>query len=275
MKFKNLYLIAVLSLLFIACGGGGGDKDNFDAAEQAVIDNTALVEYLQTHYLNEEDDGIWTITNGETPLMEQVEVQDITKDDISYKLYYLIQNEGVTISPTRADSVLVTYTGTLLDSTVFDGSSNLIWWSLTSLIDGWSYGFTKFKGGNKVVNTDESFYYEDYGKGILFIPSGLGYGNTAYTSIPQNSPLIFQITLQDVNKSDDDNDGILSILEDIDNDGNVKNDDTDEDGIANYLDVDDDGDGIYTKDEDIDGDGDPTNDDTDGDGIPNYLDKDN
>lgn len=59
------------------------------------------------------------------------------------------------------------------------------------------------------------------------------------------------------NDTDDDNDGILTINEDLE--------DTD-------LNVDSDGDGDPTNDKD--GDGDPTNDDTDGDGIPNYLDAD-
>jgi hypothetical protein len=71
---------------------------------------------------------------------------------------------------------------------------------------------------------------------------------------------------------DDDNDSILSINEDLNQDGNLTNDDTDGDGTPNYLDNDDDGDGILTIDEDANGDGDPTNDDTDGDGIPDYLD---
>ena len=147
------------------------------------------------------------------------------------------------------------------------------WLPLTNVVDGWSHGFTNFKGGNLVVNPDESFYYENYGKGILFFPSGLGYRNLAQNNIPENSPLVFQITLRTVNRADHDNDGILSILEDLDGDGYVHNDDTDEDGIPNYLDPDDDGDAILTKDEDANGDGDPTNDDSDGDGIPDYLDK--
>ena len=50
--------------------------------------------------------------------------------------------------------------------------------------------------------------------------------------------------------------------------------DTDGDGIPNYLDTDDDNDGIYTVEEDMNGDGNPANDDTDGDGIANYLDYD-
>lgn len=60
-----------------------------------------------------------------------------------------------------------------------------------------------------------------------------------------------------------------------DENGNYPNaQDTDGDGIPDYMDSDDDGDNIPTIDEDINGDGDPTNDDTDGDGIPNYLDDD-
>ncbi len=50
-------------------------------------------------------------------------------------------------------------------------------------------------------------------------------------------------------------------------------DDTDGDGTPDYLDADDDGDGIFTINEDINNDGDPTNDDSNGNGIPNYLDK--
>ncbi|MEE2828529.1 MAG: MYXO-CTERM sorting domain-containing protein [Myxococcota bacterium] len=50
--------------------------------------------------------------------------------------------------------------------------------------------------------------------------------------------------------------------------------DSDNDGLIDAVDSDDDGDGLETADEDIDGDGDPTNDDTDSDGIPNYLDPD-
>lgn len=71
---------------------------------------------------------------------------------------------------------------------------------------------------------------------------------------------------------DDDGDSLLTINEDINADGNLFNDDTDGDSIPNYLDNDDDGDGILTIDEDSNGDGDVTNDDTDADGIPDYLD---
>ena len=278
MKFNKLFLILAFSIVLFSCKNDSDDDEvNTDPASQSLIDDEALIEYLQTHYLNEEDGGIWTITNGEAPLINdgRIETQNITKDDISYKLYYLKQFEGVSMAPSRADSVLTSYTGMLLDSTVFDSRSTLVWFSLTTLIEGWSYGFTNFKGGTKIINDDESFYYENSGKGILFIPSGLSYGVFGNGFIGPNEPLIFQITLNDVNESDDDNDGILSKNEDLDNDGDVKNDDTDEDLIPNYLDTDDDNDGILTKDEDANEDGDPRNDDSDGDGTPDYLDTDN
>jgi len=275
MKFRNLFTALTIGFVLFSCGGGDSSSADYDAAGQSLKDDVTLIEYLQTHYLNEEDGGIWTITNGETPLIDQVETQNITKDDVSYKLYYLVQNEGVLMSPSRSDSVLTTYTGMMLDSVVFDARTTNIWFSLAGLIDGWGYGLSNFKAGTKVLNEDESFYYENSGKGILFIPSGLGYKNIAQSYIPENSPLIFQITLNDVNESDDDNDGILSKLEDLDGDGDVKNDDTDGDTVPNYLDVDDDNDGILTKDEDANGDGNPLNDDTDGDGTPDYLDTDN
>ncbi|MEM8938836.1 MAG: Ig-like domain-containing protein, partial [Bacteroidota bacterium] len=73
---------------------------------------------------------------------------------------------------------------------------------------------------------------------------------------------------------DDDGDGILTKDENYDGDDDPTDDDTDRDGIPDYLDTDDDGDGIDTPDEDANEDGDLTNDDCDNEGIPDYLDSD-
>jgi len=279
MKFKNLLIVIAVGTLIFSCSKNNNTTSTFDAAQQSIDDDATLVEYLQTHYLNDTDGGIWTITNGETPLMDQVATENITKNDIAYKLYYLKEVEGVGDSANKLDSVLVNYTGMLLDSTVFDNPKKSRWFDLTSILysggaSGFAYGMENFKGGEKIINPDESFYFVNSGKGIIFMPSGLGYGNINQSIIPKNSPLIFQITLNAVNESDHDNDTVLSKDEDLNGDGDLRNDDTDGDGVANYLDVDDDNDGILTKNEDANGDGNPMNDDTDGDGIPNYLDAD-
>ncbi|UMB54548.1 FKBP-type peptidyl-prolyl cis-trans isomerase [Lutibacter sp. A64] len=281
MKIKNLLVLFAICLAIFSCKKDDDDSDDYDAASQSIIDDNTLIEYLKTHYLNE-DGALDTITNGESSLMvdPRLGVQEIEYNEVDYKLYYLVKNEGSTISPSGVDSIYATYTGMLLDSTVFDSKTTFSWnigssaAILSSLIPGWQYGFTNFKGGTVVQYEDESFDYEDYGEGILFIPSGLAYGNVSSGIIEENSPLIFEIALKDVNLIDHDYDGVDSKFEDLNGDNNFNNDDTDEDGIPNYYDDDDDGDGVLTIDEDANGDGDPTNDDTDGDGIPDYLDAD-
>lgn len=115
-----------------------------------------------------------------------------------------------------------------------------------------------------------------------------------------------QAEIDGLDCGDDDGDGVPNVFEDFNGDGDLTNDDTDGDGVANYLDndddgdnvptsvelqldadgnptdtdgdgdadyldTDDDGDGILTINEDANMDGDPTNDDTDGDGVPDYL----
>jgi gliding motility-associated-like protein len=73
---------------------------------------------------------------------------------------------------------------------------------------------------------------------------------------------------------DSDGDGAHNVTEDINGNGTPCDDDTDNDGIPNYLDIDDDGDGVLSITEDWNRSGDPSDDDTDRDGTPNYLDTD-
>ena len=74
--------------------------------------------------------------------------------------------------------------------------------------------------------------------------------------------------------TDDDNDSVADNQEDVNNDGDVTNDDTDNDGVANVNDTDDDGDGVPTANETYDASGDVAHTDSDNDGTPNYLDTD-
>ncbi len=73
---------------------------------------------------------------------------------------------------------------------------------------------------------------------------------------------------------DDDGDGVATLLEDGDGDGDVLGDDTDGDLTPNYLDLDDDGDGVLTAEEDRNASGTWDDDDLDGDGLVDYLDPD-
>jgi hypothetical protein len=100
------------------------------------------------------------------------------------------------------------------------------------------------------------------------------------------------VTIETTSETEDDNDGIDALIEglindtdgdgildylDSDDDGdNIPTSvegtiDSDGDGIPDYLDADDDNDGILTRDEDLNGDLDPTN-DIQSSGFPAYLD---
>jgi len=277
MKLKYLVPILTLLITFFSCNkDNDDDTEIFDAVAQSIIDDELLVDYLQSHYYipaldNEPFGTVDTLMNNELSLFSQVETQNITHNDISYNLYYLLIEQGVNDSPTRYDSVFVKYRGFRLDSVKFDESTNFnttrSWLDLNSVIQGWKYGFPNFKSGNNVSEPGEPISFEDNGKGILFIPSGLAYGNSGASSIPPNAPLLFHIELALVVTADNDNDGVLNMHEDINGNGETADDDTDGDGFPNYVDPDDDGDGTLTKDESI-------TEDADGDGIVDYLDPD-
>ncbi len=99
-------------------------------------------------------------------------------------LHYVITNPGSLVQPNSNSKVTVKYKGYLTNGTVFDETNNGgATFSLNSVIAGWQEGIPLFKKG---------------GKGILLIPSALGYGSKATGSIPANSVLIFDIDLLDV-----------------------------------------------------------------------------
>ena len=262
---------------FIFACSDDDDKDKTDPVAQALIDDELLVEFLQTHYLTE-DKAVDTILNGEQSLFEIVEVETVEHNDIDYKMYYYVDEQGIGNQATINDSVQILYQGFLLDSTKFDQNltftSTKSWFHLPNTIPGFRHGAKHFKEGEIFINPDESFEYLNTGKGLFFMPSGLAYGSNGSFGIPENAILYYFLELGKVVEPDADNDGILNKYEDLDGDGDVIGDDTDQDGVFDFLDIDDDNDGILTRDEDTNGDGDPRNDDDDNDGIPNYLDSD-
>ncbi len=99
-------------------------------------------------------------------------------------LYYVISVQGTGAQPNSSSNVTVNYKGSLRDGTVFDQSGAAgISIGLNSVIEGWKEGIPLFKKG---------------GKGVLLIPSALGYGDKATGKIPANSVLIFDIELLNV-----------------------------------------------------------------------------
>ena len=97
-------------------------------------------------------------------------------------ILYEITNPGTGVKPSVTNTITVTYKGKLLNGSQFDAGT--ITYPLSSLIQGWQIAVPKMAVGGSMK---------------VLIPSKLGYGSQgAGSSIPPNSPLYFEITLNAV-----------------------------------------------------------------------------
>jgi len=233
---------------------------------------------------NAEKDAIFDRTELITEIIS-VKSTDFGRDDgeeIAHKLYILVARQGVVNDsmPTIGDNSVLRYEGSLVDGTFFDASSNQpVVFNLSGLVRGFGNGMEYLQKGNGPIDNDDgTISYTEYGVGAFFIPSGLGYfASPPSGSIPAYESLIFTVDAFDYEpNTDTDGDGIPNFLEDVDGDGNLNFDDTDEDNAPNYIDADDDNDGTPTLEEISDANGDISipYPDSDNDGTPDYLDSD-
>ncbi|HEU4495731.1 MAG TPA: FKBP-type peptidylprolyl isomerase [Flavobacterium sp.] len=248
-----------------------------DRAAQYATDIAAIEAYLRSHYLTVTADAsgnpvpaITKIPEGgsqvsvwdqqQYPLQSKIVKNDtriytnanpyvgtLIDDPVDYKIYYLKIREGAGQSPTKIDSAFVSYRGNLLDGAEFTNIPNPQWLALDGLVSGWKAILPEFKTGSAISDpVTGSVTFTGHGVAVLFVPSGVGYFNVARPSIPSYSPLVFTINLHALQYRDIDRDGVLSKNEDLNNNGDLYDDDTDGDGIPNFLDADDDGDGVAT-----------------------------
>ncbi|MEH6511735.1 FKBP-type peptidyl-prolyl cis-trans isomerase [Maribacter arcticus] len=317
MKLKYAYLLIAGLIILSSCKK---DDDPIGEvvpprllSEVVIEDDAEIIEFLKTHFYNKDEfetppegfdfrirfDTIAGDNSGKQSLFASsnlitdvisVTSSDFGRDDgevIDVKLYTLVVRQGVEAGkPTIGDFSILRYEGSLIDGTLFDASSNQpVRFNLSSVVRGFGNGMKNLQTGmGPVENADGTVSYEGYGVGAIFIPSGLGYfNNSPNTLIPAYSPIIFKVDAFAYEPdSDFDGDGIPSILEDLNNNGNLLDDNTDDESesfgvyLANFNDTDDDNDGILTIDEiELDAEGNFVGfKDTDGDGIPDHLDND-
>jgi hypothetical protein len=284
-KFKFYFILLITSITLFSCNKDDDEKappvPPRDRAEQYAKDNDSIERFLRTHYLtvatvNGQPDitftkipaggtqtSIWD--NTEYPLQSKIVKNDDrntnltdgrVEDPVDYTLYYLLLNQGGGQRPTTVDSTYTSYKGMTLDNNVFDSNDNPLWFVFPRLtindaavISGYRQFLPLLKTAASVVVdpvTGET-QFTDMGVGVVFIPSGLGYFQSAQTNIPSYSPLIFRIRLHTLRSRDHDGDGVPSNNEDLNSNGDPYDDDTDNDKIPNFLDVDDDGDTYFTR----------------------------
>ncbi|GAC1367054.1 MAG: FKBP-type peptidyl-prolyl cis-trans isomerase [Hymenobacter sp.] len=163
-RWFMLMLILAAGLLTTACKKD--DTSAYAAKDYSAIDEAIIKKYL-------DDNKITTAQRQQSGL------------------YYLpVATDPTAVRATAGKTVAVLYTGRLMDGTVFDASSK--------------HGNTPFSfvlgRGQVIAGWDEGIALMHKGdKGVLLIPSALGYGPSgAGSSIPPNAVLRFDVELTDV-----------------------------------------------------------------------------
>jgi len=123
-------------------------------------------------------------TIDENRILSYIEANSLDATATGTGLHYVISEQGTGQQPLASSTVKVAYKGYYTDGSVFDQSDNTgISFSLAQVIAGWTEGIPFFKEG---------------GKGVLLIPSALGYGSQGSGGIPGNAVLIFDVHLIEV-----------------------------------------------------------------------------
>jgi FKBP-type peptidyl-prolyl cis-trans isomerase len=116
-------------------------------------------------------------------IQDYLEDSSLTAIPTESGLHYIIEEQGTGSYPTIDSIVEVKYRGRYLNGNEFDSGTTE--GEVTIYIKGWQEGIPLFREG---------------GKGMLFIPSALGYGmySKYLYGIFDNSTLVFNIEILDV-----------------------------------------------------------------------------
>lgn len=279
-KMKNLqkiFFISLITLFSVSCSKSPTPEPEAlrDYTEQYTADKTTIETFLKTHKMTVDanfdvkfdkttvpTESIWGAgTTHNANIKERI----YTENSVNYTIYYIEFQQGTGTRPCNLDGVLAAYKGRLMDDvevatgdlgTVFDSNNApQSYLNLDQVIRGWSEIFPQFKTGTYTANADGTISYNNFGAGVMFVPSALAYYNNSTGSIPSYSTLIFSFKLYEIKRNDQDFDGVPSWREDLNNDnyiyyldsGVTNIDDTDGDYIPNAYDIDDDNDRVQTK----------------------------
>ncbi|WP_405570397.1 FKBP-type peptidyl-prolyl cis-trans isomerase [Winogradskyella sp. Asnod2-B02-A] len=282
-------ILLTLTIVFVSCNGDDDNGSTFVAAdrtEQQVIDDAVILQYLSSHYynssffetgsdfkytdiiiselpinLNGEYEAMPDPTNN-TLLFDAVETRTATYYDVEYKYYVLSLNQGEGDTPKFTDFVRARYEGSSIneevggEEVVFDSAitaedfylqTDFV--SIVSVIKAWQLVMPTFSAAESFgIDGNGSVNYTNPGLGMMFVPSGLGYFSGVTTGASYDN-LIFKFELLQTDTVDHDDDGIPSYIEDLNENLDIEDDDTDEDGFFNFIDNNDDGDNVFTIDE--------------------------
>ena len=141
----------------------------------------AFMAAMLTFTACSKDDPELQMQRDREKILEYIAKHELDAHEHESGIFYVMEVEGSGGHPSPTTTVVINYTGRLLNETIFDTANNA-YINLAGTIEGWREGIPLFKRG---------------GKGMLLIPSGMGYGPYPRPSIPAHSVLIFDIELID------------------------------------------------------------------------------
>ena len=216
---KNFVVAIVSFLMFVGC-----TEDKKPVEQPQVVRDYAtqyneeiikIENYLKTHSVTvTNQQGFADDQNATFAIVPNLDPNSMWSSDIAvprsslltklstiggvaHKIYYIKFRNGTGANPSVDSKIRTYYKGFLLsnDSVFFDQSQDSgALFTLNQLILGWREILPEFKMGNVSGNNQ----YNDFGAGVMFLPSALGYYNRDSSLIPAYSPLIFTIKLYNV-----------------------------------------------------------------------------
>ncbi len=136
--------------------------------------------------------GLFSCDRGQQILKDDIEEienylseNNIVAQRTDSDLFYVVDEEGNGEFPELSDLVTVDYEGYFTNGIIFDSSiirGEAATFGLSQVIRGWQEGIPLFSKG---------------GKGRLFIPSHLAYGERGTSGIDPNTVIIFDVHLID------------------------------------------------------------------------------
>lgn len=203
----NISFFLLLILSVFSCAKDEGATD----AEQSVIDEKIIVEYLSSHKLDSTathpDNNInWTITpatDGDETLADIALRDSTTSGGVVYYYYYIEIEEGNNIDGgTSSELMVADFNEYLLDNTQLSTSENdadALELEISSRISGVRTAMTKhfFTGviSSSILDPVYRVDTEGPGRGIIIFPSGLGYKDIGNDKIAPNQPLRVDLVL--------------------------------------------------------------------------------
>ncbi len=166
-------------------------KDQVQKEQQA-----AFTKQMQEQMEKQKKDAAKQMIKDDKDLQAYFTKNHLTPVKTASGLYYTIKEDGSGDHPKTGDTVVMNYTGTLLDGTKFDSNEDTTFHHVSpfqfslgkgQVIKGWDEGVALLKPGSKAT---------------LYIPSPMAYGSQARPGgganpkgIPANSILLFDVQL--------------------------------------------------------------------------------